>query len=256
MHAVLIKNDAWDYVSGEAVKPEPTTTNAAEVRDWNIKDEKAKSDLILSIGASQLKLVKNCATSHTVDKLSEMDLVINPDQLAIMMLYSLPSSFENFRVAIESRDELPDPETLRTKIVEEFDARKNTATSNQSQDAMFVNKKRRSKQKENLTNKEDQKKEKSFKYKCFKCHGRGHKASECPSQKADNKESSHVSLLSTDGTVDVCQIADSTDKNVWCLDSGCTSHICKDINLFTDISEGELSKLKLAMHAQASKQEV
>lgn len=128
--------------------------------------------VILSIGASQLKLIKNCTTSSelwlrlenifqskgparkttllksltlqkmseggdvrehlhgfldTVDK-AEMDVVINPDQLAIMMLYSLPSSFENFRIAIESRDELLEPETLRTKIIEEFDARKNTGT--------------------------------------------------------------------------------------------------------------------------------
>lgn len=187
MRALLIKNDAWGYVSSEVVKPEPTANNTAEVRDWNIKDEKAKSDLNLSIGAGQLKLVKNCTTSRelwlklentfqskwparkvtllksltlkrmsegndvrehlhdfldTVDKLSEMDVLISPDQLAVIMLYSLPSTFENFRVAVENRDDLPDPETLRTKIIEESDARKNTATSSQSQDAMFVNKRR------------------------------------------------------------------------------------------------------------------
>lgn len=241
------------------MKPEPTATNAAEIRNWNIKDEKAKSDLILFIGASQLKLVKNCATSRelwlklenifqskgparkatllksltlqkmsgdgdvrehlrdfldTVDKLSEMNVVINPDQLTIMMLYSLPSSFENFRVAIGSRDELPDPKTLHMKIIEEFDARKSAATSNQSQDAMFANKKKRNKPKENLANKENHKKEKLFKYKCFKCHGRGHKASECPSQKEDNKGSSRVSLLSIESATDVCQITDDTDKSV------------------------------------------
>lgn len=58
-----------------------------------------------------------------VDKLSEMEVTINPDLLAIMLLYSLPPRFENFRCAIESRDELPSPETLRIKIIEESDAR-------------------------------------------------------------------------------------------------------------------------------------
>lgn len=48
MRALLVKNDAWNYVSGEVVKPEPTATNAVEIHDWNTKDEKAKSDLILS----------------------------------------------------------------------------------------------------------------------------------------------------------------------------------------------------------------
>lgn len=297
MRALLVKNDAWGFVSGDITKPEPTATNAAEIREWNVKDEKAKSDLILSIGASQLKLVKNCATSRelrlklehtfqsrgparkatllkglilqkmsedgdvrehlhefldTVDKLSEMDVVINPDQLTIMMLYSLPSTFENFRIAIESRDELPDPETLRTKIVEEFDARRNTTAPNQSQNALFVNKRKRNKQCKNPVNKENSKEERTFKYKCSKCHGRGHKASECPSgQKADEKGSTGVSLLTTEGKIDTCQIADSTNHNMWCLDSGCTSHICKNTELFTEINKSESSKLNLASDASA-----
>ena len=46
----------------------------------------------------------------TVDKLAEMEVDMNPDLLAILLLYSLPSSFDNFRCAIESRDELPTPE--------------------------------------------------------------------------------------------------------------------------------------------------
>lgn len=33
MRALLVKNDAWGYVSGEVVKPEPSAANAAEVRD-------------------------------------------------------------------------------------------------------------------------------------------------------------------------------------------------------------------------------
>lgn len=49
----------------------------------------------------------------TIDKLSEMDVDINADLLIIMLLYSLPPNFDNFRCAIESRDELPSPESLR-----------------------------------------------------------------------------------------------------------------------------------------------
>jgi len=59
----------------------------------------------------------------TVDKLAEMEVEINSDLLTIMLLYSLPPRFENFRCAIESRDNLPNPEALRVKIVEESDAR-------------------------------------------------------------------------------------------------------------------------------------
>ena len=66
-----------------------------------------------------------------VDKLSEMDVNVNDDLLAILLLYSLPPSYENFRCAIESRDTLPKPEDLRIKIVEENDSRRsNDVTAN------------------------------------------------------------------------------------------------------------------------------
>lgn len=42
------------------------------------------------------------------------------------MLYSVSSEFETFRVATESRDNLPKPDELKVKIVEEFQARINT----------------------------------------------------------------------------------------------------------------------------------
>lgn len=59
-----------------------------------------------------------------VDKLGEMDVEIYRDLLTIMLLHGLPPSFQNFRCAIESRDELPTPEALQIKIVEENEARK------------------------------------------------------------------------------------------------------------------------------------
>lgn len=73
-------------------------------------------------GDVEMHLRKFC---DTVDKLAEMDIQIHPDMQATMMLYSLPASFENFRCAIESRDELPAPQNLRIKIVEEVEARVN-----------------------------------------------------------------------------------------------------------------------------------
>jgi len=71
-----------------------------------------------------------------VDKLHEMEIEINDDLLTIMLLYSLPTSYENFRCAIESRDELPTPEMLRVKIAEESDARKGTDDTGTMQNAM------------------------------------------------------------------------------------------------------------------------
>ena len=58
-----------------------------------------------------------------IDKLNVMGVQINEDLLSIMLLYSLPASYENFRCAIESHDRLPSAEILKVKIIEESEAR-------------------------------------------------------------------------------------------------------------------------------------
>lgn len=64
---------------------------------------------------------------NAVDKFSAMDVQINGDLLSIMLLYSLLPSYENFRCAIESRDELPTAKALKVKILEENDVRVQSA---------------------------------------------------------------------------------------------------------------------------------
>jgi hypothetical protein len=79
--------------------------------------------------------------ADTVDKLSDMDININDDLLAIMMLYSLPASYEIFRIAIESRDELPSRENLKIKILEKDEARnKNALPKLTSNEGAFMRK--------------------------------------------------------------------------------------------------------------------
>jgi hypothetical protein len=53
-----------------------------------------------------------------------MELKIVDDLVTILLLYSIPDSYENFRIAIESRDELPKPETLKIKLTEEYEKEK------------------------------------------------------------------------------------------------------------------------------------
>ena len=112
-----------------------------------------------------------------VDKLTEMEVIINPDLLAILLLYSLPSQYENFRCAIESRDELPTPEALRIKIIEESDARKkdNVLVQNAMAIKPYANKNWKNKKKATSKNED---KEKS-KLKCHSCGKIEHKAADC-----------------------------------------------------------------------------
>jgi len=66
MQALLIKNDAWGYVNGDIIRPESSADNAAAIATWTTADNKAKSDIILSICPSKLKQIKGCNTSRYV----------------------------------------------------------------------------------------------------------------------------------------------------------------------------------------------
>lgn len=293
MQALLTKNDAWMYVSGELPRPEVIkgdVTTLAALENWKRGDNKAKSDIILSVSPSELKLIKGCDTSRrvwqklesiyqskgparkatllkqltllrmedgadvrehvnkffdTVDKLEEMEIEINKDLLSIMLLYSMPSNFENFRCVIESRDELPTPENLRVKILEEYEARKNESRIN-TQNAMVSvkdSRKRRPQMKFKNNSGESSSGKGEFKYRCHKCHEIGHKAVECDSKKKDTaKQSEDVSFFA-----DTALEAQSTEcRKGWCLDSGATSHLSNDISAFTDVYQFDRGKVNLA----------
>jgi len=62
--------------------------------------------------------------ARNAEQLEEVGIKIPNELLSIMLLGSLPTEFENFSVAIESRDEIPTLENLKIKLIEE-EARQN-----------------------------------------------------------------------------------------------------------------------------------
>jgi gag-polypeptide of LTR copia-type len=173
-----------------------------------------------------------------------------------MLLYSLPPSFENFRCAIESRDELPTPEVLRVKIVEESDARKNDTriSDNNAMLARKQNGKRYDNSKKNKSGGNEQKDKEPFKYKCHRCHQVGHKAKDCESAKkqpenARKAENLSMYAFSENSHEEALKSTDASRSETWCLDSGCTSHLCKDNERFVEVVESRPGIINLASNA-------
>lgn len=197
----------------------------------------------------------------TVDKLEDMQVNVNADLLTIMLLYSLPGSFENFRCAIESRDQLPGPEDLKIKILEETEARKQN-TMLEAQGAMVAKRTGRvtSKSAEHSVNKSGSRSNQgTFKYKCFKCHQVGHKASDCRRRKGNSSANAEEEVPDESfavfcGVATAYQVGQQTesDKNpkkpLWILDSGCTSHLCGDQGKFSRLDTRAKGNLSLASH--------
>ena len=177
---------------------------------------------------------------EAVDKLQSMDVEINGDLLSIMLLYSLPSTYENFRCAIESRDDLLATASLKIKIVEEYHAGQKDGGNGNG--AMFAKANPNSLHGGSRTGQPRDEKLSSQRkpkpaYKCGYCHRKGHKASDC----FNNNSSFFV-----DGSA-------SKSEEMWCIDSGCTAHICNNIEAFSTVRETG-SNLKLANHASTKVQ--
>uniref|UniRef100_T1IVV4 CCHC-type domain-containing protein n=1 Tax=Strigamia maritima TaxID=126957 RepID=T1IVV4_STRMM len=187
-------------------------------------------------------------------KLSDMGVKIDPDITTILLLYSLPQSFENFRCAIESRDDLPKPEILKIKIIEESDARGIEKPKEVVPNAMFAKKpwKRNTRGKKNEEEKSNSSKKTTFKFKCHNCRKVGHKAADCWSK---NKKETASAATNVDYDVFTCQPENESafkgevKSKIWCLDSGASSHVIGQIN-FSKIQNVKNQKINLASNAQ------
>lgn len=118
-----------------------------------------------------------------VNKLAAMEVEINGELLSIMLLYSLPSNFDNFRVAIESRDEVPTVDALKVKILEEYDVRKQTTVVETAGAlAAAQSGRRRPRRKKSKTDGKAPALDDTRGIKCYKCGVPGHKFPDCPSR--------------------------------------------------------------------------
>lgn len=195
-----------------------------------------------------------------VDKLEAMNVQIHGDLLAILLLYSLPPSYDTFQCAIETRDELPSAEVLKIKIIEESAARIKSP-GNVVAALASGHGKRKQRSRRNKKNAKDVNNESDIV--CYKCRAPGHKSNVCPeSSNSRGKPSVFANIaeavvdesyLISDTSVPVCYATDNreTVNRAWILDSGCTTHLCGDPERFLSISESPRMKLNLASQACA-----
>ena len=198
-----------------------------------------------------------CKFFTAVDKLRNMNVDVSDELLVIMLLSSLPDSYENFRVAIETRDVLPTPEVLQTKLEEEYDTRKSKIADTNSAFTIDKYKKksynRPRKDKDAKTFNDSKSKEKP-KSKCPYCHKGFHWESDCRTKMRDNAQPHESAasvlddLFAVDDDLTPFQEAAllSMNKPQWCLDSGATSHMCAQADAFRDSQPTPARKLRLA----------
>jgi len=178
------------------------------------------------------------------DMLADAEVVIPQELLSIMLLSCLPEEFENFRVAIESRDDIPEVSVIKAKLIEE-DARR--GSSNGSNTEALYSRTANTNKKEGYKNNNTH--NVKFPGKCFKCGKVGHRASVCRTKLPQNKAKcadTSEKPKNEDVMFAIAAMINEVEKEEWCLDSGATMHMCKDKRLFDNISNDRPSSIRTA----------
>lgn len=161
--------------------------------------------------------------SEIYEKLSETGIQIQEELLVIMLMSSLSSEFENFVVAIETRDDLPSLSIIKQKLLEEAKRRDEKVEDLTAVQQAFAAKATTSKNDKRPSN---NKHKKNFKGKCFVCGVTGHFANKCDQRKATNTTQAMTMVAATDCT--------PMDSAKWYVDSGATSHMCNQRSVFVN----------------------
>ena len=186
---------------------------------------------------------------ETSDKLAKVEIVLGDELLVIILLSSLPKKFENFVIAMETRDNLPTLNVLKLKLIEEDNRR--TQQNENGEEAVvhqqaFVawtykgnnNNKGYNNHAANSRNRKvndnNNNNGNGHKFKCYNCGKRGHFAKNCKSatKNEEEKKEQHRSFA----MLAACN-GNSFDRNSWCVDSGATAHMCFKRELFSTFVE-------------------
>ena len=164
-----------------------------------------------------------------------------------MILQSLSESFKEFKLNynmnknIYSLSELMNELVATESILGTSNVDANMAETSTSQPKSKG--KGKKKTKKDFTKQDGKKialgvadKGKKIKGKCFHCGEKRHWKRNCPKFKAANNKGMKSSFL-----LEICLVQNPTDS--WCVDSGCTNHICNSLQGFQEtrkLKEGEL----------------
>lgn len=185
--------------------------------------------------------------TRKAEQLEEAGIEIPNELLSIMLLGSLPTEFENFSVAIESRDEIPTLENLKIKLIEE-EARQNDRVARTSEDynndALLTKGRPERSKGPNAKPKDSHTKANVNKFsgKCFNCGKSGHMSRFCRAKPKRSESNDATDAM----TAIACNTEISNRLNTWYLDSGATRHMCNNERAFATIKNDERLRVHTA----------
>lgn len=224
-------HEAWEKLKSTYESKGPVRKSVLYKQLYRMKKEQ---------GQSMMEYINSFVDK--IEQLEDAGIKLPEELTSIMMLNSLPTEYENFCVAMESRDNTPTIDFLKAKLIEEEARRidQNDCKSHDSENnALMVNNKGCNKN----TKDTHMKHTKNYKFtgKCYKCNKIGHKSAECKS-----KSKRHAGNNVQDAMFASAQYAGPRGSTQWCLDSGATSYMCHDKRKFHELNANKKCNIHTA----------
>jgi transposase InsO family protein len=164
------------------------------------------------------------------EQLDAIGAPVKADDVVMTLLSSLPTSYDNLIVALESRSDDLSLEFTTARLIHEEKRRKETQQDGQEKgaEAFFVSK---HKSKKNFGQHDKRKKPGNCNY----CKKPGHWARDCRKRAADQNEQKKVDQANQASTehVFISALNISVAPNIWFIDSGASQHITYQDNIFS-----------------------
>ncbi|GMJ10713.1 hypothetical protein HRI_004740500 [Hibiscus trionum] len=182
--------------------------------------------------------------NQIITDLTQLDVKIEDEDKAMVLLYSLPSSYEHMVTTLTYGKETIKVEEIIAALLAHNQRMQNTCESSHD-DGLYVkgnhdNKRKSEKEGSGRRNSRSKSRDKNT-FRCYKCKEPGHMKRDCPKwiKELDDKHdasSKTVNVVQNENSDcsdgDMLSISTTQFTDAWILDSGCSYHITPNMEWF------------------------
>ena len=166
-----------------------------------------------------------------LDDLENIEVKLEEEDKALLLLNSLPKSFEHFKDAIlYGKDQDITLEEVQTSIRTKEMQKQQDSKSEDNGESLNISRGRSEKKgtrgKKSRSRSRDSKNGQKTKFKCFNCHKTGHFKKDCPDKIKKGSLDSADIVEASEGyeSAGVLVASNTKTQTEWIMDSGCSYH--------------------------------